>query len=63
MNLGFICSLQFNVSSHIFWYSVSSHYLQAAGGIESQMIDGMEHVFTTSAPLRFGRDLRLNEVF
>jgi anaphase-promoting complex subunit 1 len=36
--------------------------VQAAGGIESQMIDGMEHVFTTSAPLRFGRDLRLNEV-
>lgn len=34
----------------------------AAAGVDPQMVDGMEHMATTSAPLRFGRDLRLNEV-
>lgn len=31
-------------------------------GVDPQLVDGMEHMATTSAPLRFGRDLRLNEV-
>ena len=35
---------------------------QVCGGEELHLVDGMEHISTTSAPFRFGRDLRLNEV-
>ncbi|XP_054788723.1 anaphase-promoting complex subunit 1 isoform X4 [Prosopis cineraria] len=30
--------------------------------VEGSMIDGMEHIFNSSTQLRYGRDLRLNEV-
>jgi anaphase-promoting complex subunit 1 len=33
-----------------------------AAGVDPQVVDGMEHMAATSASLRFGRDLRLNEV-
>lgn len=30
--------------------------------IDGSMTDGMEHIFNSSTHLRYGRDLRLNEV-
>ncbi|KAM1253481.1 hypothetical protein ACFX2J_041359 [Malus domestica] len=33
-----------------------------ADSVDGSMIDGMEHIFNTSTQLRYGRDLRLNEV-
>lgn len=30
--------------------------------VDGSMIDGMEHIFSSSTQLRYGRDLRLNEV-
>ncbi|CAM6122933.1 unnamed protein product [Calypogeia fissa] len=47
--------------------STDSHELgesegQGNGGVEGPLCDGMDHMNTTIAPLRFGLDLRLNEV-
>lgn len=33
-----------------------------ADSIDGSMTDGMEHIFNSSTQLRYGRDLRLNEV-
>lgn len=30
--------------------------------VDGSMTDGMEHIFNSSTQLRYGRDLRLNEV-
>lgn len=33
-----------------------------ADSVDGSMIDGMEHIFNINTQLRYGRDLRLNEV-
>lgn len=37
--------------------------IEDADSLDGSMADGMEHMFNSSTQLRFGRDLRLNEVF
>lgn len=37
--------------------------IEDADSLDGSMADGMEHMFNASTQLRFGRDLRLNEVF
>lgn len=36
--------------------------LEDVDSVEGSVSDGMEHIFTSSTQLRYGRDLRLNEV-
>ncbi|XP_058110276.1 anaphase-promoting complex subunit 1 isoform X2 [Magnolia sinica] len=36
--------------------------IEDADSIDGSMVDGMEHMFNASTQLRYGRDLRLNEV-
>ncbi|GJR84537.1 anaphase-promoting complex subunit 1 isoform X1 [Tanacetum coccineum] len=36
--------------------------LEDADSVDGSIIDGMEHIFSSSTKLRYGRDLRLNEV-
>ena len=37
--------------------------LEDTDSVDGSTIDGMEHIFNSSTQLRYGRDLRLNEVF
>jgi anaphase-promoting complex subunit 1 len=36
--------------------------LEDTDSVDGSMLDGMEHIFNSSTQLRYGRDLRLNEV-
>lgn len=36
--------------------------LEDTDSVDGSTIDGMEHIFNSSTQLRYGRDLRLNEV-
>ncbi|KAF8397264.1 hypothetical protein HHK36_016174 [Tetracentron sinense] len=41
---------------------LDSAKIEDTGSLDGSMIDGMEHIFNSSTQLRYGRDLRLNEV-
>ena len=36
--------------------------LEDVDSVDGSLMDGMEHIFNSSTQLRYGRDLRLNEV-
>lgn len=41
---------------------LESTKFEDADSVDGTMADGMEHIFSSSTQLRYGRDLRLNEV-
>lgn len=41
---------------------LESTKMEDTDSVDGSMTDGMEHIFNSSTQLRYGRDLRLNEV-